>query len=180
MQPDGLAHSPLDAIPHDSSAQSPAYGDPNTGPSRFRGRAYEVERRQQPRKVPSPCLIYVLKIGMFQQLYRLGKQQPGMRPGRRRMSRRRLFRNGVHGTHSLDGCCQTGRSGPHATRGIRALPRRACVPWRGGVTKPLLRSLFSYGYETRASSSGDDGWVETCASAWRANNSYSEIRLRTN
>ena len=180
MLPDGLAHSALDAIPHDSSAQSPAYSDPNTGPSRFRGRAYEVESCQQPRKVPSPCLIYVLKIGMFQQLYRLGKPQPAMRPGIRRMSRRRLFRNGVHGTHTCDGESTDKNACGYTTRGIQASRRRACVPWRGGVTKPLLRSLFSYGYETRASSSGDDGWVETCASAWRANNSYSEIRLRTN
>ena len=52
-----------------------------------------------------------------------------------------------------------------ATRGNRALRRRACVLWRGVAKSPHGRSWSSYACEIRASSSGDGGWVGMCASA---------------
>ena len=51
------------------------------------------------------------------------------------------------------------------TRGNRASRRRACVPWRDGAKSPRVRSWSSCDCEIRASLSGDDGWVGTCASA---------------
>jgi hypothetical protein len=48
-------------------------------------------------------------------------------------------------------------------RGSWAIRKRACVPWRADVTEPPGRSWSSYENETRASLSGDAGWVGKCA-----------------
>jgi len=73
MKTDRLAHSSLDAVALDGSPQGSSDGEPDTRPWRFRQGSRQIEGGQQSRKMSLPILVYVLKIGMFQQLYRFRK-----------------------------------------------------------------------------------------------------------
>src|SRR5208283_5703666 len=177
-----FAHSTLNPVALDRPAQNLSHGEPHTQPAAVVSR---INCRRPPQekylhvagKLAATRPVNALKIRVPQQAPRLGKCAAG----------------GVHTLHwapnlgfvnafgresgggsshfilprAEDAVMRAGIQRDATTRGNQASRRRACVPWRDGAKSPPVRSWSSCENEIRASLSGDDGWVGTCASALR-------------
>src|SRR5581483_1581307 len=89
-----LAHTTLDAVTNNGSAERPRNRDSDAWSGQFRRSPGKIKSGQQPGKVPLPILVYVLKIGMFQQLGRFGEPERSTR--REAYGRLRILGSGVH------------------------------------------------------------------------------------
>jgi hypothetical protein len=176
----GFPHTAADAIALHRPTQHLAHGKTDSWPARYTvfgwGFAPKKKYRHVTRELPAPVLVDPLKVRMLQQMPRLRKLAAG---GGGHIQRSAPTPPNLPFVlrPSLAAVLQnpTGKAAVNAelkvfrfNRGSQGSRRRACVPWRAGATAPPARSWSSYENESRASSSGDDGWVGMCA--WACEN----------
>jgi len=122
----------------------------------------QVKHRHMSGEMPVALLVYALKVRVPKQVRAARKCIP---LARARPMDASIRSGGTHRSPSKPRLraltCPAKRR--NVTHGNQVSPRPACGPWRGGARLRPGRSLSSYEYEIRASSSDDAGWAEMCA-----------------
>lgn len=156
--------APLNAVALYRPTQHTSNSESNP---RAASRPRQEEKGHVAGKMPLPLLVDALEIRMPQQSRYPGKSCPSP-PAGGLSSRSLLFRRrAVHGCFSA--CVNSGHACAVQVviRGSPALPKPAYVLWRDGAPGPPARSSSSSVGESRAFSSGGDGWAGTCVWAWK-------------